>query len=218
MAAPGLPVLGDLEPDERRRLVRGRRRYARREVLFHEGDLGDTLHVITGGRVAVRVTTPLGDVATLTVLGPGATFGELALLDPEARRTATVVALEPTETLLIGREELAEARRRHPQIDRFLIATLATHVRRLSAMVLEALYVPVGRRVARRLLDLARVYGNGRAPAEIPLTQQDLASLAGTSRATANRALRDLAEREVLALARGRITILDRDALARAAR
>lgn len=218
MTASRLPVLGDLEPDERRRLVRGRRRYGRREVLFHEGDLGDTLHVITGGHVAVRVTTPLGDVATLTVLGPGATFGELALLDPEARRTATVVALEPTETLEIGRAELAEARRRHPQIDRFLVTTLAAHVRRLSTMVLEALYMPVDRRVARRLLDLARVYDNGQAPAEIPLTQEDLANLAGTSRATANRALRDLAERAVLGLARGRITILDRDALARAAR
>lgn len=216
MSAARLPVLDDLDLDGRRHLVRGRRRYGRREVVFHEGDLGDCLHVIVTGRVAVRVTTPLGDVATLTVLGPGATFGELALLDPDSRHTATIVALERTETLVLGRPELLAARQDHPEIDRFLTGTLAAVIRRLSAMVLEALYLPVDKRVARRLGDLARTYGDTTGPTEIRVTQEDIGSLAGTSRATANRMLRRLADDGVLTLGRGRITVLDPTRLARA--
>jgi CRP/FNR family cyclic AMP-dependent transcriptional regulator len=71
------PVLGGLTVEDRQRVLRAarRRRFARHEVVFHEGDLGDTLHLLAVGHVAVCVTTPLGDVATLTVLGPDDAFG-----------------------------------------------------------------------------------------------------------------------------------------------
>src|SRR5664279_6410691 len=95
-------------PPEQARLVLAtarRRRFARREVVFHEGDPGDTLHLIDRGHVAVRVTTPLGDTATLRVIGPGEHFGELALVSP-APRSATITALEPTETLVLHRDQI----------------------------------------------------------------------------------------------------------------
>ncbi len=186
--------------------------------MCHEGDPGDCLHLITTGRLIVRVTTPLGHTATLSLLNTGDSFGELALLSPEARRTATVVAVEDTDTLTLSRAQLARLRRDHPQIDRILTNTLAAQVRRLSAMVLEALYLPVDERVIRRLAQLARAYGGNAAIAEIRLTQDDLASMAGTTRATANKVLRELEDRRVLTLGRGTITVTDRPALDRAAR
>jgi CRP/FNR family cyclic AMP-dependent transcriptional regulator len=65
--------------DRRRRLQAARhRRYGRHEVIFHQGDPDDTLHLIAEGRVAVPVATPLGDTTTLTVLEAGQFFGELA--------------------------------------------------------------------------------------------------------------------------------------------
>jgi len=79
------------------------RRYARNETVFHEGDPGNTLHLIVCGHVAVRVSTAMGDVATLTVLGAGDTFGELALGTPGSRRSASVVALDAVETLDLAR-------------------------------------------------------------------------------------------------------------------
>src|SRR5207253_10371123 len=92
------------EEDRRRSLSAARRRrFARREVLFHEGDPGDTLHLIDKGRVALRIATPLGDVATIGVLGRGDVVGEMAVLEEGGRRGATVIALEPTETLSIDR-------------------------------------------------------------------------------------------------------------------
>jgi CRP-like cAMP-binding protein len=145
------------------------------------------------------------------MIGAGDVFGELALLTPDARRTATVVSLDRTHTLALGSAQVAALRRRHPQIGRFLTSLLARHLSRTSALVLEALYLPVETRLARRLSQLALVYDG-----DIRLTQDDLASMAGTTRATANGVLRTLEDRGLLALRRGRISVLDPAALARA--
>ena len=89
-------LLEGLSADNRREVLKSTRRrvFMRNEVVFHEGDPGDTLHLITKGRFAVRVGTALGDLATLTVLGVGDVFGELALISEDHVRTATVIALE----------------------------------------------------------------------------------------------------------------------------
>ncbi|MEV3966145.1 Crp/Fnr family transcriptional regulator [Nocardia sp. NPDC050193] len=213
-------ILRGLRESERREILATctPRRYKRREILCHEGDPGDCLHLIKSGRLIVRVATPFGDTATLTMLGPGYSFGELAVLDSNSRRTATVEAVENVETLTFSRAQLTALRQSYPEIDRVMIATLAAQVRRLSAQVLEALYLPVETRVVRRLVDLASIYGGSSSVAEIRLNQQDLASMAGTTRATANKVLRDLQQRNILALTRGRITVVDREALVRSAR
>lgn len=215
------PILASLGEEDRRRLLASahRRRFARREVLFHEGDPGDTLHLIDKGRVAVRITTPGGDVATLGVLGGGQVVGEMALLG-SGRRGATVLALERTETLALHRDHFEELRRHHAAIDRFLIDVLAAEIRRLDTQLMEALFLPVERRVLRRLLALTDIYAGqtGEAGWEIPLTQDDLASLAGTSRATVNRVLRQAEEAGWVSLGRGRVRVLDPDRLARKAR
>src|SRR5690242_5497932 len=151
-AALDFVLLRDLDETARRTLLAActPRRFARREVVFHEGDPGDCLHLVVSGRFAVRVTTPRGDGVTLRVIGAGEVFGELVLLDPRARRIATLVALEPARTLTLTRAQFTALRSRHPQVDRVLTAMLAANVRRLSGQVLEALYAPVDERVARR--------------------------------------------------------------------
>lgn len=207
-------------PDEQRRLVLGaavRRRYQRGAIVFHEGDPGDALHLIDKGRVCVRVSTPLGEVATLTVLGPGDSFGELALVNADNRRTATIEALEPTETLVLNRAAFMEIASRHPSVQQMLVAILADQVDRLSQTVLEALYASAETRVLRRVAHMAQLYGDTE-PVEIPLTQEDIASMAGTTRPTANKVLRQGSEQGILELRRGRIVVLDRKRLDRLAR
>jgi CRP-like cAMP-binding protein len=220
MAIIDFPLLAGLDDAERTRLLAAGepRRFRRHEVVFHEGDPGDCLHLIMSGRLAVRVTTPLGDVATLSLLGAGESFGELALLDSDARRTATVIAVEPSRTLALHRSVLMELREQHPSIDRLLATMFTGYVRRLSAMVLDAMYLPVEQRVCRQLIHLAQIYGGAARCVEIKLTQDDIASLAGTTRATANRILRGLETRGVITLARGRIIIRDRNELERTTR
>jgi len=211
------PLLASLpEPQVRELLsLARRRRFDRHEVVFHEGDPGDAVHLINRGRVGLRVTTPLGDTVTLRILGPGAVFGELALLDP-APRNATVVALERTETLALHRDHFDELRRQHPEVDRILLDSLVTEVRRLSVQLLEALYSSVPRRVELRLLDLVQQYGRDDGePVDIPLTQEDIAELCGASRTTVNKVLRDLEIEGLVAMSRGHVRIPDPQRLRR---
>ena len=146
-------VLAELpESDAQRVRERARRRtFARGEVVFHRGDPGDTLHLVSKGRFAVRITTPLGDTAVLAVLGPGQAFGELALLTGAEPRSATVAALEPAETRSLHRIDFEAMRARHPQTTELLVVALAEQVRRLSERLVEALYVPADRRILRRV-------------------------------------------------------------------
>jgi CRP/FNR family cyclic AMP-dependent transcriptional regulator len=209
-----LQPLGDEERRDVLRLAR-RRRFKKGEVLFHEGD---TLHLIDRGHVAMRVTTPLGDVATLMVDGPGGWFGELALVGELSTRNSTVVALDAVETLGLHRDHFDELRRKHRSMDEVLVVALANEVRRLSARLAEALYVPVETRVYRRLVELSDVFANGEGSITIPLTQDDLASMAGTTRPSANKVLRAAQDDGVLTISRGNVGILDSEKLAKRAR
>ena len=196
--------------------VARRRRFSRGEVVFHRDDPADSLHLVQKGRFAVKVMTPLGDTATLAVRGPGDSFGEMALVAEDARRAATVAALEEAETYAVYQAEFHRLRREHPQVNQVLIAFLAGEVRRQNELLLEALYVPVERRLRRRLVELAASY-ESRA-GEIPLTQEQLAELAGTSRATVNKVLREEQQRGTVELRRGRTIVLDADALGKRSR
>jgi CRP-like cAMP-binding protein len=194
--------------------VAKRRTFARGEVVFHEGDPGNSLHLISKGRFAIRLTTSLGERATLAIRGAGEAFGELALIT-DAPRSATVAALEPGETFSIGHAEFDELRRDHPGVNRILVAVLATALRRMDELVVEAFYVGAEKRVLRRVRDLAVLYSQGSEPITIPLTQKDLAGLAGTSRATVNSVLRDEELRGTLSVGRGRTTVVDLEKLKR---
>lgn len=207
-------LLRDVPPADVRRVlsVARRRTFVRGEVVFHEGDPADSLHLVAKGRYAVRVRTPLGEDAVLRLHGPGDAFGELALVSGgEAIRSATVEALEPGETHALYRREFDRLRREHPGVGDVLIAVLADQLRRTTTLVLDAYYAPAEKRVLRRLLDVSALYPDG----SVRLTQEDLASLAGTSRATVNRVLRQEEGRGTLELRRGRCAVLDPEAIAR---
>jgi CRP/FNR family cyclic AMP-dependent transcriptional regulator len=210
-------LLSDLPPEDVRELiaVARRRRFSKREVVFHRDDPGDSLHLVVKGRFAIRIMTPHGHTATIAVRGPGDSFGEMALVANNARRAATVTALEEAETFAIYKDDFSRLRRQHPGVTEVLVAFLAAEVVRQNQLLLEALYLPVEKRVIRRLVELAHAY----APkGEIPLTQEEIAEMAGTSRATVNAVVGEERERGSIELRRGRILVRDVDALTKRAR
>jgi CRP/FNR family cyclic AMP-dependent transcriptional regulator len=213
-------LLATLDADDRRAVLVActRRKFRKGDTVFHAGDPGDTLHLIVSGHAAVRVSTPLGDVATLTVLGPGESFGELALVGPTPVRSASIVAQDPLETMALHRRDFDELCRSHPSARELLVEVLVEQVRRLSGQVLDALYVPADKRVIRRLRDLAELYRTEATTVSVPVTQEDLASMAGTTRPTANRTLQELAAAGTIELGRGRIDVLDAERVAKLAR
>jgi CRP-like cAMP-binding protein len=205
------PLLRDLPAEARDRLQTAlrRRRFRHGAVLFYEGDLGDELHLIEEGWVAIEVTTPLGDTGMLALLGPGDFFGEQALLAADARRTASATAVMPVTTTVLRRVDFVDLRMTFPETDDILLNALAAQVRRLSAQLIEAQYVPADQRVKRRLHHAATVFGAGSGDGVVPMTQEQVARMAGTTRATVGRVLGQLQDAQIVELGRGRVRVVD---------
>lgn len=195
-----------------------RRRFRAGEVVFHRDDPADSLHLVSSGRFAIQVITPFGQTVTIAIRGPGSHFGEMALVGTHPQRAATVLALEPSETFAVYQDDFARLRAQHPSLDDALIAFLANEVRSLNERLLEALYVPVGRRVVRRILELSSAGAGDDGEVTVRLTQEELAAFAGATRATVNRVLRAEERRGTIRLERGRVVVLDRETLTRRAR
>ncbi len=204
-------LLQGLPPEDVRRLlsIARRRTFRKGEVVFHRDDLAESLHLIVKGRFAVRITTPHGETAMLDVIGPGEAFGELALLSPGSRRSATVESLDEGETLSILRDEFALLQAEHPGVKDCLLRLLAEQLTRASDRIVEAHYTDAETRVRRRLRDLALRQGGNGDQLDVSMTQEHLAEMAGTSRATVNRVLREEERRGTVALSRGHTTVLD---------
>lgn len=213
-----LDEFGATGPSWRRQMIR--RRYSRGEPIFHEGEMGDTFHVIEKGRVLVKVSTVRGEVAALAVRGPGEVLGELAIVDG-GRRTARVTALEPTETPSLTRERLDALRRADPDVDRRLLEILAERLSETMAQLMEILFTSVETRVLRVVLRLADSFDEGTDPIVNRIRQEDIAAMAGTRRQTANRPLKAAEAAEAagaILVGRGRVELLDRDLLESLAR
>lgn len=220
-AAVDWPLLASLGEDDRAELTRAARprTFAKGEVVCHEGDPADSMHLVAEGRLSVRVSMPSGDQAMVNLLGPGDYFGELALLRQDGRRTATIAALEPARTLVVTESAFRRLCGAHPGIERALTQTLADRVDKLSHRVVELMYVGLDRRVYRRLLELALGYRDDPTrtdlPVVVPFTQTQLADLTGGTRPSVNQALQRLVDDGTVTLGRGRIEVHDLRALRR---
>ena len=212
-------LVEQLTAEERDELMRHttRRSYASHDVVFHEGDPADSLHIVEHGLFVARSASTLGHLLTVNVFRPGSVFGELALLGRDPVRSATVAALRPGRTRQLRRPELERLRAGAVghAFDRFLLAVLAERNVALTAQVIELLFVPARKRIQRQLARLADLGIADDGDGWIRLSQDELAMLTASTRATVNRVLRDLEERGVVELGRGRSRIVDRAQLGR---
>ncbi|WP_182379503.1 Crp/Fnr family transcriptional regulator [Nocardioides sp. WS12] len=211
------PLLGALDEREWIAVLAAakRRSFAKGDIVFSEGDLADSVQLVASGHLAVQVSTPDGDLATLSVLGPGAWFGELSLMPGQipTPRSANVFALDPAETLVLTRSAFHILCEEHPRIERLVIALMAARIRELGTDLLEARYVGLDRRVCATLDRLANIYVADGTRTEIPVTQTQLADLVGCVRPRLNEILQRLVTDRVVELGRGKLTIVDRPRL-----
>jgi CRP/FNR family transcriptional regulator, cyclic AMP receptor protein len=197
------------------------RRFRRNEVLFHQGDPGDALFIVTSGAVKILLPSEEGDEAILATVRPGAFFGELALLDG-APRSATAVAMEPTETLVLPRDRFRLLIDTEPATRDALLAALAGELRRLTDHVEELHFLDMTGRMAARLLRLARGAGAAGPDGSVRLdgsyTQGDLASMIGATRQSVNKLLGQFVDDGLIRVDPDAIVILDLPGLERTAR
>ena len=190
-----IPIFQDVAFEALDQLARAirRRSYHRAEVIFHQGDPGDALHIVRNGRVKVVLPAQTGDEAVLAILGPGDCFGELALIDGEPR-SADVVAMEPVETLIIGRQDFRAFFRSNPETAERLLINMARIIRRMNEDIGDLAFLDLPGRLAKKLLELADLHGepmpDGRGiEISVPLTQEELAGMIGATRPSVNKVL-----------------------------
>ena len=185
------------------------RTFDRGEVIFREGDAGDTCYVVRTGSVSIQREHMDGRTLALAELRSGAIFGELAMFGRETR-SATAEALEPTALLAILSVDVQRVIQSSPAIALKMLAALAERLRRANERLLQQSFQTVAGRVAGALLTQVIARQAEGAPERdvlIRATQAEIAQLAGTSRESASRFLATLEREGVVMLGRGKVTV-----------
>ena len=183
----------------------------RGDVLFHEGDSGDKLYVVTEGKVKLGRSSSDGRENLLAIMGPGQMFGELSLFDP-GPRSATVTAVTDATFASLSHDDLLKWLDGRPMVARGLLSQLAGRLRKSNDVVADLVFSDVPGRVAKALLDLADRFGrtaDDGVHVHHDLTQEELAQLVGASRETVNKALAEFVQRGWLRLEARAVVILD---------
>lgn len=217
LALQNVPFFNNLQQEDAAELA-GRlipRRFGAGQVIFHLGDPGGLLYIISRGKVKISYTTPEGQEVVLAILGPGEFFGELALLD-DSPRSATAEALEPTEAWTLHRDDFIHYISENPAFALHVLQTLAQHIRRLNAQLADIFFLDLPGRLARTLLNLAGQHGRTTEDGtliDLSLTQTDLAEMTGATRVSINKALGRFRRSGWITISGRRVTLIDKQAL-----
>jgi CRP-like cAMP-binding protein len=182
------------------------------EALFHAGDPGDGCYRLEHGVLKVVITSPRGEERILAILGPGAIAGELSVIDG-GPRSASVFAVKDCDLSFVSRAKFEEYAQQHPEIYRYLLDVLAARLRETDDAVAAVSFMTVKSRLARALLELAKVLGEedvcGHVLIRHKIKQTDLAVMAGVARENVNRALSDWERRKVVIKSTGYYCLQD---------
>src|SRR5918992_4625094 len=187
------------------------RRWDRGEIIFREGDPGDTCYLLKSGAVMLTREHQDGRMVALAELRAGGLFGELAMFRGE-RRSATAEAIEPTSAVALLAPDMGRLIRGNPEIASELLAALAERVSSTTERLLQQSFQTVAGRVASALLAQTVARQAEGAPERdvlIEATQAEIAHLAGTSRESASRFLATLERAGIVTLGRGKVTVHD---------
>jgi CRP/FNR family transcriptional regulator, cyclic AMP receptor protein len=212
-----VPLFSELSTAELERVAQVGipRSFPRETRIFHEGDPGDACYIVREGSCRVTREHPDGRAITLATLGPGAIFGELAMLDGE-RRSASVEATENTELVALPASDVRHLIREHPEMAEKLVVALTRRLREANERISRQSFQTVPSRVAgvlNQLLADEAVTPLVRDGVTIRLRQADLAQLAGTSRESVSRFLATLERAGVVRVGRGLVTVLEPERL-----
>lgn len=188
------------------------RSYSKGSIIILAEEEGDTLFIISQGQVKVSIVSEDGREAILALLGEGAVFGELSLLDGKPR-SANVVATEATNLYMVRRSDFLQLVYKVPQIAVGLLAELASRLRKTDRKIEGLALLDVTSRISETLLQLADEQGEEQKTGIMLRNRpshQQLANMAGTTRETVSRVLKRL-ESQGYITTRGRSIIMLRE-------
>jgi len=192
-----------------------RRHYGDGELLYARGDAAEALYGLIRGRVRLSNVTPDGREVLVMLFEPGDWVGEVSLFDG-LPRTHDAHAVGPTEVFVLPKAKLLALLDAQPLLYRHFAARLARSLRVALSYIDDAALLPLPPRLAKRLLDLARVYGAdtplGRR-IELHLPQEDLGRMLGASRQSVSKELKRWEAQGWIGVEYGKVMIRDEAAL-----
>jgi CRP-like cAMP-binding protein len=190
------------------------RKFAIGETLFAQGETGDELFVITKGRVKVWRASEDGSALTLTILGRDQPIGTLGAAEDRLNH-ANATAVTQVEALVWPMESLRQLMEHDPALTANVLRTVSKYAEQLIVRLEEIASVPVEPRIARTLLRMAwRIHGAAAVDGcDLPLSRQDLAELTSATLPTVSRIMSRWRGENLIAGARGRVKLLDTEAL-----
>jgi CRP-like cAMP-binding protein len=192
-----------------------RRRYRPREAIARTGDPADRLHIVESGFVKIILELPTGAERVIDVLGPGHCLGAVGtapVSGDRPRRTCLAQALDTVQTVSVPIDVVHQLIQVNPCLKDQALVMLATQVGTLRELIRQMSVPSLASRVATLLINLATRYGreaDGRIEIDVPLVQQDLAAMIGTSRSTVNQWLGWFEGHGAISRRGRHITILD---------
>ena len=207
-AVPFCTLRSDRELDVIR-AVASEKSYPKNAVVLTEGEMGDSLYMIQSGKVKVFIGDEEGREIILKILGPGAFFGEMSMIDKQPR-SASVTTIEPSTFQVLTHAAFERCVEQEPRIANMVMQILAQRVREADRKIGTLALMDVYGRVANTLLELA-VTSNGKLIVSEKLSQQELANMVGASREMVNRILKDLTDGGFISIEAKAITIINRE-------
>jgi CRP-like cAMP-binding protein len=191
----------------------------RRQSVIRQGAHADALFVVVRGHLKISLHGSNGSATSVSVLGPGDTFGELGVLG-ESARSAAVTTLEAATLFRLPGAAFLEAMSKSAALGLSVSRLLAHRLRTMGDHLSDIGALDASTRLAQRVLWLLERFERRRGAVsclDLPLTQLDLAELAQLSRQRTNRSLQELKRRGVIDWRARRLVILDRAELKRVA-
>ena len=192
-ALAAVPLFSGLNEEQLLLVVKHlrRRSYEERDVIVRRDSPGDALFILVSGKVKVSYLEDEGETI-IAVFRAGDFFGELSILDGEGR-SADVVALEPTEVLVLSADDFHAILHEVPAITVTLLREIAGRLRRSTSWIRSLSSQDVYGRIAQQLLYLSETHGvdlgGGVKRIGLRLTQNDIAGIVGASRESVNKAM-----------------------------
>ena len=207
-----VPLFAELSSDELKRIgdVAIPRTYPKGVRVFHEGDHSDACYIVRSGDLRVTREHSDGRAIARATRGPGDSCGELAMLDGGSR-SASVETLSDAVLLALPASDVRRVIAAHGDIAAKLIVAITRRLRETNERVARQSFQTVPSRVAGVLNQLIaeEAIPEERRGITVRMTQADLAQLAGTSRESVSRFLATLERAGVVAVGRGRVTVLE---------
>jgi len=181
----------------------------RGRVFYEPEDISQVLFLIRAGHVQIYRISPEGKKLVIATLGPGALFGEMALLGQQMHN-AFAEALDDCQIFVMSRADLERLILNKPSVGRRMLETTGKRLRDAERRLEDMAFKGIPARLASLLLRLAAEQGSDEV---VGLTHQDLAETVGTYRETATQVLNDMKAAGLIEIGRKRIKILDRGRL-----